>query len=305
MEVLALAARRLTELSGDSVFPDELAIGKSTQALLPKLQQRYATLGEKLSGLNLPGEETIKFISKEILNLLETDASEAPIIFGSEQSKLYKDLIWAQKLKLAFEDNLDKTIETLRNFEKEIAKLPSTGTLGNLKNSVSNELIEVSEKMNNHNFFEDVVKLQTLQTSIEGKITETVSVMEQEQKERLNATEIEFGRIPAWHSITAEERQNALTEIQRHATEPTSDINGLRDLNNAQTDITNTFDDIKKRIIAESAKNPTPIIVTGKPLKSIKVPLRITSGAELEALVAELTAAKVDLDQYELEITIR
>ena len=38
--------------------------------------------------------------------------------------------------------------------------------------------------------------------------------------------------------------------------------------------------------------------------KSIKVPLRITSGAELEALVAELTAAKVDLDQYELEITI-
>ena len=304
MEVLAKAAERLTVLSADRVNPDEVAIGKSTRTVLPKLQKRYSNLGEKLSRFNLPGEETMEFISREILDLLETDASEAPIKFGNEQSPLYDALDWAKKITQAFEENLEGIIGTLRNFEKEIANLPDTGHPGNLKNSVSDELKNVSEKLRNKNFFEDVSGLQTIQTTVENKIEVAVSEMIRAQNERLNGAESDFGKIPAWHLITAEEKHTALSKLQQYKVDPNSDINGLRKLINAQTDITNTFEEIKQHIITDSAKKSTPSGAGKKSIKTIKVPPRITSGAELEALVAELKAEKDGLDQYELQITI-
>ena len=124
------------------------------------------------------------------------------------------------------------------------------------------------------------------------------------QNGRLNGAESDFEKIPAWHLITAEEQNTALSKLQQHKVDPNLDINGLRKLINAQTDITNTFEEIKQHIITDSAKKSTPGGAGNKSIKSIKVPSRITSVAELEALVAELKAEKDGLEQYELEITI-
>jgi hypothetical protein len=158
--------------------------------------------------------------------------------------------------------------------------------------------------LRNKNFFEDVPGLQTLQTTVENKIEVAVSEMIRAQNERLNGAESDFGKIPAWHLITAEEQNTALSKLQQYKVDPNLDINGLRKLINAQTDITNTFEEIKQHIITDSAKKSTPSGAGKKSIKTIKVPSRITSGAELEALVAELKAEKDGLDQYELQITI-
>ena len=99
-----------------------------------------------------------------------------------------------------------------------------------------------------------------------------------------------------------EEQQILLGELQKHAAEPSLDMIGLRNLINAQTDITNTFEEIKKRIINQT--KPPSGVGSKKPIKSLNVPPRITSEIELESLVAHLKAAKEALDQYDLEITI-
>ena len=163
----------------------------------------------------------------------------------------------------------------------------------------------MNEILSNKNFFEDLTDLQTIKSSLENEIESTVTEMIRTQNKRLNGAESDFEKIPAWHSFTAEEKNNALAKLQLYKVEPNLDINGLRKLINSQTDITNTFEEIKQHIINESAKKITSKGGTGKKAtKSIKVPSRISSGTELEALLALLKAEKDGLDQYELEIKI-
>ena len=122
--------------------------------------------------------------------------------------------------------------------------------------------------------------------------------MEQTQKQRLDDAESDFARIPGWNLINLEEQKNLLGELQRHAIHPTPDITGLRNLINAQTDITNTLR-IKKKIIKQTKKNSGGGSL--KPTKILNVPARITSEVELESLVVHLEAAKEALDQFDLK----
>ena len=57
MEILAKAAERLTELTGDMVIPLEDEISKAATKLFPQLQHAYGPLAEKLKSLGLPGSD--------------------------------------------------------------------------------------------------------------------------------------------------------------------------------------------------------------------------------------------------------
>ena len=63
-EVLARAAERLTDLSGDAVIPLEEDIGKAAQKLLPTLQHKSAPLAERLQAMGLPGSDTVRSANK-------------------------------------------------------------------------------------------------------------------------------------------------------------------------------------------------------------------------------------------------
>jgi hypothetical protein len=78
LDVLARAAERLTDLSGDQVVPLEDEIGKTAQKLLPSLQHRLASLAERLSSLKLPGTELVQSVNQQITDLMLSDASDAP-----------------------------------------------------------------------------------------------------------------------------------------------------------------------------------------------------------------------------------
>jgi hypothetical protein len=95
MEILARAADRLTDLSGEPVVPLEEDIGKAAQKLLPALQHKLGPLAEKLEALGLPGVETVRSANQQIADILLSDASDAPQRFGAEQSPLYDGLKWA------------------------------------------------------------------------------------------------------------------------------------------------------------------------------------------------------------------
>ena len=104
-EILAKAAERLTELSGDMVVPLEDDISKATTKLFPQLQQ-YGPLAEKLKGLKLPGSDRLESLSQDIKDILFTDASDAPQRLGGEESELYANLKWAADLKRALDARL-------------------------------------------------------------------------------------------------------------------------------------------------------------------------------------------------------
>ena len=120
MEVLARAAKRLTELSGEQVVPLEEDIGKAAQKLLPSLQHKLAPLAERLQALGLPGAETVRSVNQQIADMLLSDASDAPQRFGAEQSPLFDGLKWAIAAKLAFDQGIcARRVKALRDLERE------------------------------------------------------------------------------------------------------------------------------------------------------------------------------------------
>src|SRR5207302_3357509 len=91
-DVLARAAQRLTDLAGDSVIPLEDEISKATARHFPQLQHRFGPLAEKLEALDLPGSDSVRTLSREIADVLLSDASDAPQRLGGQESLLYDGL---------------------------------------------------------------------------------------------------------------------------------------------------------------------------------------------------------------------
>jgi hypothetical protein len=140
MEVLARAAERLTDLSGESVIPLEEDIGKTAQKLLPSLQHKLAPLAERLQALGLPGVETVRSANQQVADMLLSDASDAPQRFGAEQSPLYDGLKWALAAKIAFDQGFAETIKALRDLELGIDELPGTGIPKDLREGAGEDL---------------------------------------------------------------------------------------------------------------------------------------------------------------------
>lgn len=129
-DVLARAAQRLTELTGDMVIPLEQEISKAAAKGFPQFQQQYGPLEEKLKNLGLPGVEAVRELNHDLAEILEADASDVPQRLGSADSTLYTNLKWAGEVSLALKNGLERTIRELREHWKEIQALPDTGTPG-------------------------------------------------------------------------------------------------------------------------------------------------------------------------------
>ena len=74
MDVLARAAERLTDLSGDQVVPLEDEIGKAAQKLLPDSAASACLIGREAQRLKLPGAETVESVNQQIADLMLSDA---------------------------------------------------------------------------------------------------------------------------------------------------------------------------------------------------------------------------------------
>ena len=92
VDVLARAAQRLTDLTGENIIPLELDISKAAAKSFPQFQQQYGSLEEKLKNLGLPGIETVRNLNHDLTEILETDASDVPQRLGSADSTLFNAL---------------------------------------------------------------------------------------------------------------------------------------------------------------------------------------------------------------------
>jgi len=315
MDVLARAADRLTDLSGDSVIPLEEDIGKAAQKLLPSLQFRLGPLAERLRSLRLPGDDTVRSANQQIADMLLSDASDAPQRFGAEQSPLYDGLKWAMAANIAFDQGIDDTIRALRALAQGIAELPATGIPNDLRDSARDDLDAVQDILTQDDFFKRKDDLNTRKTAIESRVATTVLAMHAKQQERIRAVEGELALLSEWSAFTAEEQAGTLAAIDALSITVTPDLAGLKRLVSNQFDIEATITDTKARIIREGRVRrqpqtyPTqmdgePVIVRERRRMTIPLPHRIQSVAELDALIATLSRLRRDLDDNDLDLVV-
>ncbi|MCK1328617.1 BREX system P-loop protein BrxC [Bradyrhizobium sp. CW9] len=316
MEVLGRAAERLTDLSGDQVVPLEEDIGKAAQKLLPSLQHQLAPLAERLQTLGLPGVETVRSANQQIADMLLSDASDAPQRFGAEQSPLYDALKWAIAAKLAFDHGIADTIKALRSLQRGVDELPNTGAPKELRDAAGEDLAAVADILAQDDFFKRKADLNTRKTTIEARVAEAVAAMHAAQAERLLAAESELALIPEWSEFTVEEQAGTLSKIQALSVEVMPDIAGVQKLVARQFDIEVTIAETKAKVVQEGKARRQQVLypktsntsvqgVQEKRKKTITIPARIATPAELDALIRTLSDLRRELSDTDLDFVVQ
>jgi hypothetical protein len=316
MEVLARAAERLTNLSGEPIVPLEEDIGKAAQKLLPSLQHKLAPLAERLQALGLPGVETVRSVNQQIADMLLSDASDAPQRFGAEQSSLFEGLKWAIAANVAFDQGIAETVKALRDLQTSIGELPGTGVPKELREAAREDLDAVADMLAQEDFFKRKADLSTRRTAIEGRVADAVAAMGAAQSERILAAESELSLLSEWIELTVEEQAGALAEIQALSINVTSNIAGLKRLVSRQFDIETTISEIRENVVkAGEARRRQPAYplppnsprrqMREKGRKTVPLPARIGTLAELDALIRTLSDLRHELSNNELDLVVK
>jgi len=315
MEVLARAATRLTELLGEQVLPLEDEISKMAAKRLPQFQARYAPLEGKLASLGLTGTERLQSMSREIGDLLYTDASDAPQRLGGEESSLFEALKWAADLAQALEQGLETTIRELVRHRNEILALPDSGVPGQLRKDLAEEFDNLSQRLEQEDFYQHAADLNTLLTSLKAASREAALKMADIQQNSIKSATRELTELPAWQEFTQEEQYDMLTRVDSLQKEASADLYGLKELINQEFVIHSRVREMKDSIVKEGRERQRKrleeqkeiVVIEGKRKiqTDFKFPRALNSPDDLDTLIKRLQDLKTQIALYsEIEVTL-
>lgn len=311
IEMLARAAERLTELLGEPIIPLEQDISKAAVKYFPRFQNDYAPLAEKLKAFGVAGNDRFTNVSKNIADLLFTDASDAPQRLGGEESVLYDDLKWSGEVKRALEHGLEETVRDLRYHSQEIASLPANGIPGDLRNDLKDELELVNQRLNRDDFHKHAADLATTLTCIRTRVADSVSDMKVSQKKKINSGMNDLERLPEWSEFTQEEQKNAIAQVVEMGLAASEDMAGLKKLLSRDYEISTTLSTLREHIQREGQDRKKNRLNQEKPkeikklLKALTIPAKVTTSDQLDDLIRQLKELKDQAPLYqEIEVTI-
>jgi hypothetical protein len=317
MEVLARAATRLTELSGDDVIPLEPDISKAAAKFLPRVQQRMAPFAERLKQLGLPGVSAIESLNQTIASLLETDASNAPVEFGAEESDLFNSLQWTIGAERAMSQGLEGTIRSLRQNMAEIRALPSRGATEEIQRESLDALSDLDERLLRQDFWQLAADFNTGLTALEGTVSKAVAALRSSQQQQLRQAEEDFARLPEWVELNEGEKQAALEQLSGYSTDAADDLAGLKLLRNQEGTLGALIAEVRSNIVstgqerqrsrAEAQQQKAKQKGEDKvQTRSASIPSSVNSIESLDAFIRELQILRGELqfvEEFELTFT--
>jgi hypothetical protein len=308
VEMLGRASDRLAELVGEAVIPLEQEICKVAAKHFPRFQQDYGPLAGRLAGVGLKGADRVRNLSQDLADLLSTDASEAPQRLGADESELFDNLKWALEAKRALDHGLDGVLRELQRHRSRFATIPDGGVPGDLRRDVATDVAAFEDRLNTDEFFKHAADFNTLLTQLKHRVGEAVRALDVQQQERLRVGAEDLRRLPEWAALTQEEQSAALGTVEDLAVVASADLDGLERRLAADYEISVGLEDLKERIQMdgrerlrqrieeERAKRgeqgPTRLI------RSINVPVKLTSRDELESLIRALNEIKAQASFY-------
>jgi hypothetical protein len=314
-DVLARAASRLTDLTGDQIIPLEAEISKAATKQFPHFQHQFAPLEEKLAGLGLPGADRLRDLNQELANVLLTDASDAPQRLGGEESVLFDSLKWASEVKRALENGLEQTVRRLQQHRRDIGALPASGMPGQLKADLAEELTLLQERLAAADFYQRAADFNTLLTSLQSRIRDTSIEMEAAQQQRLQEAAQDLTRLSEWGELTQEEQNSVLASLEELELHVSPDLQGLKTLINQEFVRHSRVSEFKELIARqgqdrrrqrlEEEKAKAKQAGQTKITRTLNIPTAITKASQVDTLIQELQALKHELALYsEIEVHI-
>lgn len=314
-EMCMLASERLTELTGDSVFPMEDDISKAAVRYFNKAQHEFGSLAAELRNLSIPGDDKAQSLSNDLANMLMSDCSDAPQRLGAEESQVFKSLQWATAIQQSFRQGLDKTLKSLGNLINSINTLPDSGIPGQLKQSANEEIEVFNEKIKKYDFYEHSADFNSTLTSLNTFISSSVEELQKQQEQSIEQAQTEVANHIDWNELTVDEKSQELSRFDSLALTVTKDITGLKALISQEFNISQKLKEVNnsvshkaqakraQRIAEEKAKYEAEGKADQKIERRLTIPKRVTQKAELEQLIQMLQQLKGDLElNSEIEI---
>ena len=251
-EALARAAQRLSVLVGETIIPLEQDISQAAARHFPRFQQDYAPLAARLDALGLAGAERVRSLNQAVADLLFNDASDATAQLGAEASSLDEDLTWAQGLKTALDQGLEKTLSALNEHRRELKQLPDTGVPGALRSELAADMKQLDERLAQADFHRHGPEYAATLTHVKARVRDAALQQATQHQQRIKDGVADLQRMPGWAEMTAEQRSFMVARLEDMALTPSEDLAGLRSLLARQFDLASVVDQLKRSLQQEA-----------------------------------------------------
>jgi hypothetical protein len=307
-ETLLRAASRVLSVTGQNTLPMPQNISRGVQDHFPKLQREYAALAAHLTRAGLSGAERAERLQKQLSQVLQGDASDAPVVLGAEECELIDSLIWAREVQKAFEQKLDETALSAAGLLREIPLLPLIGAAEVLVRQSQASRMELQEFLDREDFFvvgADIRnRLHGLNLLVKAGAEQLTGEFTRDLEQQRDAIRSTF----VWASLPEADRATFSEELDALDLGTATDIEGMRTLLNRKLEADSMLTRMRAKVeararsVAEAkAAQPPPTPETPAPGAPgpgakpgpvrIKAKRRYESGPDVKPLIKELQDA--------------
>ena len=229
---LALAAKRLTDLSGTQVMPTPAEIGKAASAFFTSAQSALSSLPDKLRGLGLGGGDMVEDLLQDLSNSLGIDCSDAVTLMGAQQYTTYATIQWASEVVKALKTGMQDDIESLASYSREATAFPDHGVLGDLKAGIIEVREQVEPYLGTTDFHLHGPDVSTALTQIEQFTAQAVLDLMTHQADAVRSTLVKLQDVSGWSELTQSEQSNLMGSLEATLidVEPTLTSPALKDV---------------------------------------------------------------------------
>lgn len=301
-DTLLRAATRLLGVTGQNILPMPQNISRGVQEHFPKLQRDYASLAAELIAVGLAGAERAGRLQKQLSQVLQGDASEAPSVIGAEKCDLVDSLIWAREVRQAFDQKLNDTALAAGELIREIPQLPKIGAAATLVRDSEALRAELAAYLAREDFYSVAAdmrnRLQNLNLLVRAAAEQLTGQFTRELELQRNA----IRSTSVWATLPEADRATFSEELEALIFGDATDLGGMRALVNRKLEADSMLANMHLKVEARAKEVADAAATTSaggaefepptdrEPAR-IKARRRYESGAEVQPLIRELQEA--------------
>jgi hypothetical protein len=253
-ETLNRAAKRLLDLTGENVLPMAPRISQAVLKHFPAFRNEYASLAVELASTSLPGSVRAQALSKRLSDVLDRDASDAPVALGAEEALLVDDLAWARDVRKALENDLGSDAAEAAALAAAIASLPKVGILEKLASSTAILRDELGEFLGREDFYTVASDIRTRQTALREQVKVAAIGLGQEIASHLDSQRESITNLPEWPELPADDRSEFSSQLDGTTLPEATDIAGIRQLLNRRMELDANLNQIRSAVVERHKK---------------------------------------------------
>lgn len=254
---LLRASDRLRDLSGENIMPLEVDIATAAKKHFPIYQAAFGPLAVDLRNLGLPAEcsDRAEALTEDLTSVVSGDGSDAVKRFGSADSALHDDLVWARNLKKSLDNGLRNKLGHLQRLRRDIESLPDSGIPAQLKANAAETIKEVDEVLARSSFFDEIASLSKHADTLDKLISSTVTEIAEQQENLRLESHGRWNDLEDWRELDSDARDWIRQEVEKLAKTVTQDADGLRDLLNHDYTLNHRLRELETTIADKAANS--------------------------------------------------